>query len=635
MTMNLLKIVSKSIALICLAVLTVSAQTEPNWKIGFEEDVIWTKSTEANVLLVGTNDYKLYGFDTKSGTKLWESDIMLGAAKVKGPDMKNLGPERVFGDLISLLQDDEVAEIGQFIEIKYNDGFSKNYSIVNILTGKEVISPKLANMPAVKILGKEINTFNYSGTTYLPELRSVLFSASYVVDVKKDIWSEVTKLVALPSGKVTWETDAIAIDAYPFIAENGDLMLAGKTKIARLDGKTGKTVWEYNTPSKKETFERFDLSIDLSTGYFFEKRNNSGFLVAVNMQNGKKLWEVEMKLKEIPSMTATSYGVVIIDDGKFTLYDLANGNAKWSVKKIDGDVVDLGVNGIAVTSKGKQLKLLNKETGETIWDEKIAGISIDQICATGVMYTDDKGRLGLINYDGNKVWDKKGMLSVPSIRYRPFFDKELMLIEEDLYEVDLRQGDYKILIPGITNMFQGDESPEQIQLINGGYLLSSSNNMIMLNTDGSVRWSQYWKAPGMSLAAKIALRALQAAAAYAAAKSSMNSGLSRSPYGGATAQSKMYAEQASAWGGVMASAGASAQQKFKATLSKGDLVMVLTLVGEGGQKDASGLVKVDRTTGKELGSLLLSNKEPMYDYDAITGQIFYRADKKTIVSYTF
>jgi outer membrane protein assembly factor BamB len=334
-------------------------------------------------------------------------------------------------------------------------------------------------------------------------------------------------------------------------------------------------------------------------------------------------------------MTATSYGVVVIDDGKFTLYDLASGQSKWSVKKIDGDVVDLGANGIAVTSKGKQLKLLNKEDGETIWDEKISGISIDQICATGIMYTDDKGRLGLINYDGSKVWDKKGMLSVPSMRYQPYFDKELMLIDGDLYEVDLRKGDYKVLVAGLSKMFQGDESPERIQLVNDGYLVTSSNNMFMFNTDGTVRWQQYWKAPGMSLAAKIALRALQAAAAYAAAKSSMNSGMSRSPYGGATAQSKMYAQQADAWGGVMASAGAAAQKKFKATTTKGDIVMVLTIVGEGNQKDASGLVKVDRTTGKELGRLLLSDKEPMYDYDAITGQIFYRADKQTIMSYTF
>jgi outer membrane protein assembly factor BamB len=621
--------------LLCSVWRPVSAQTEPIWKTAFDGDVVYTKSTEVGILLVGTSDFMLYGIESSSGKKLWQTELLKGASKVKGPDMKNLGAERVFTELMEILEDEEVPEIGQFAEVKYNDGFSKNYFVLNIKTGQEVVSPKLANMPVQKVLGKEINTFNYNGTAYLPELRSVLFSASYVVDVKKDIWNEVTKLVALPSAKVTWETDAIAIDAFPFITENGDMILAGKTKIARLDGKTGKTKWEYNTPSKKETFESFDLSLDLTTGYFFEKRNNNGYLVAVNMQNGGKLWEVEMKLKVIPSMTATGYGVVVIDDGKFTLYDLANGKPKWSVKKIDGNVVDLGTNGIAVTSKGKQLKLLNKETGETIWDEKISGIAIDQICATGIMYTDDKGRLGLINYDGNKVWDKKGMLSVPSLRYRAFFDKELMLIDGTLYEVNLLKGDYKVLVAGLSKMFQGDESPEQIMLIEGGYLITSSNNMIMLETDGKVRWQQYWKAPGLSMAAKIALRAVQAAATYAAARSSVSSGMSRSPYGAETAQSKAYAQQADAWNAVAGMAGAMAQQKFKATLSKGDIVMVLSLVGEGGQKNASGLVKVDRRTGSELGRLLLSDKEPMYDYDAITGQIFYKSDKKTIVSYKF
>ena len=61
------------------------------------------------------------------------------------------------------------------------------------------------------------------------------------------------------------------------------------------------------------------------------------------------------------------------------------------------------------------------------------------------MYRDIKGRLGLIDYEGNLVWDKKGMLEVPSVRYRPEFTKELMYIDGDLYEVDLLNGDYKVL----------------------------------------------------------------------------------------------------------------------------------------------------------------------------------------------
>ena len=80
-------------------------------------------------------------------------------------------------------------------------------------------------------------------------------------------------------------------------------MLPGSTQIARMDPKTGDVKWTYNTSDKKQVFESFDLSLDLSTGYFFEKRKNSGALSALDMNSGQKLWEQELKLKVVPTMS--------------------------------------------------------------------------------------------------------------------------------------------------------------------------------------------------------------------------------------------------------------------------------------------------------------------------------------------
>lgn len=604
------------------------------WQLDFEKEIAWNQITESGILLVGTNDMSLHGIDSRDGNKLWSNDILKSARAVKGADGKKQDPEVLFDQFVSVIEDAEYPEMGDFIEVRYTDNATiKNYAIINIQNGEEVISPRKAEMPITKFLGKEMATFNYNGTGYIPELRMVIISAVWQdVMAKGTPWYQMTKMVELPSAKVIWESDQISSENFPFVVDE-DIILPGKFKIARMEAKTGKIKWEYNTSLKNQTFEKFDLSLDLSTGYFFEKKKNSGTLSAVDMDSGKKFWEQEMKLKNVPSLTAMSYGVVTKDDTNLRLYDLKTGTEKWKVKKVDGTVIDLGDKGIAITQKAKRLILLDPKTGNAIWDEKISGINIDRIVGNGIMYSDAKGRLGVIQYDGKKIWDKKGMLDVPSVRYQVALGRELMYIGGDLYDVDLFSGDYKVLVGKLDKQFEGDEEPSSIELVDDGYLISSSQNLFMFEPDGSLRWKNYWEAPGMSMAAKIALRVGQAAMIAMAASSAMESSRHRTAYGGDTYYSKMYAQQADDLAKGASMLGDEAKKLFTASKSKGDIKMILSRVGAGGQSKSSGLVKVDKSTGEELGTLQLGDKEPIYDFDPYSGQVFFKADKKQIISY--
>ncbi|MEQ8711814.1 MAG: PQQ-binding-like beta-propeller repeat protein [Cyclobacteriaceae bacterium] len=622
--------------LLMLSIVSVSTAQDALWQLDFEKEVVWTKITESGILLIGTSDRTIHGVDSRDGNILWSNDILRASNPLRGADGKKLEDSQAFDQFVNVLEDPDYPELGDFIEVKFSDFVaSANYAVINIQTGEEVMSPEKANMPVTKFLGKERATFNFNGTTYIPELRMVLISASWIdYMVKGQPEYNLTKMVSLPDAKVIWETDEIAVDGYPYVTENGDIIMPGKKKIARMNAKTGAIKWSFEVEDKKQTFESFDLSLDLATGYFFEKKNNKGALVAHDMATGARLWEAEMKLKDVPQMNAMGYGVVTVDSKNFTLYDAANGSIKWEKKKLDGYTVDLGDMGILVTAKEKFLALLNKETGEEIWEEKISGISIDQVIGRGIMYSDAKGRLGLISYEGEKVWDKKGMLEVPNLRYRPTFTTELLYIEGDLYEVDLEEGDYRLMIEKMEkNVFEGEDGPSAIEYVDGGYLFSNSNELIMLDPDGSVRWQKFWAPPGMSLAAKIALKTAQVAMYAMAASASAQSAQHKSPYGGDTYYSKMYAEQAAAWAVAGAMVGSEARKKFTATVSKGDDMLLLTKVGEGGQKNSSGLLKVDKRTGEELGTLLLGDKKPTYDYDALTSTVFFKADNKQIICY--
>jgi len=611
---------------------SVTAQ-EALWQLDFEKEVEWNKITDVGVLLVGTSDMMLRGIDSRDGNIMWETDIMKGARGVKGADGKRQEVNALFDQFLSVMYDEEIPEISDYIEIKYTDYAAfKNYAVLNIQTGEEVISPRQAGMPVVKLFGKDMPTFNFNGTGYLPGQRAVIISGTWNDPKDKENPEKfLTKLVDLPSAEIRWESNLIAVNVMPIESADGNLVLGHSRKIAKMDAGNGNVMWEFDVTEKKQTFESFDVSLDLTKGYFFERVKKNGQLTALDLESGSRLWTTEIKLKEVPQMFAMGDGVVVVDEKFLNLYDLKTGALKWKTKKATGIVVDLGEPGIAVAARGVRLMLLDKQTGEIKWDERVKGIGIDRIAAKGIMYTDAKGRLGLITYGGEKVWDRKGMLEVPEVRYQPTFDKELIYCAGGLYEVDLMEGDYKVLKENIDKEFTEDEIPSNLELIEGGYLLSASNNLMMLETDGSVRWHESWNIPDMSVAAKIALRALQVVAVAASASASYSS--SQSGYG--SFESKYYQAQAENWANIAGAAGDEARKKFTASRSKGNLQIILAIVGKGGQKKGSGLVKVDKRTGEELGSMVLGDKEPIYDYDPISGQVFLKSDKKQLISYSF
>jgi outer membrane protein assembly factor BamB len=624
---------SKALLISFLFVLIISPvlAQEALWQLNFEKEVEWSQITESGILLAATSDMMLKGIDSQNGQIVWESDIMKGAKGVKGADGKKQEVSVLFDTHLRVLEDDEFPEMSDYIGIKYTDNVAfKNYAIINIMTGEEIMSPRKAQMPLTKLFGKEMPTFNYNGTGYFPEIRAAVISGSWT-DFSQKGNPEVmlTKVIDLPSGIIRWETDKIAVDARPIVTPDGNLLMGGKRTIAKLNAYTGDIMWEFNTTDKKQTFESIDVSLDLTSGYFFEKTKNSGQLTALNLNTGQREWTLDIKLKIVPQMFAISDGVVVVDEKFLTFYDLKTGKEKWQSKKVSGIVVDLGQYGIAVVAKGKRLKLLDRNTGETIWDENVKGINIDQVCAKGIMYSDIKGRLGLITYTGEKVWNKKGMLEVPSVRYKPDYSKELMYIEGKLYEVDLVEGDYRVLKDNIDKTFAEKEVPSKIEFLEGGYLVSSASNLMMLETEGDLRFHKFWDAPERSLAGKIIHRAVQTLSYAMAAANSYNAQY------GSSGMSKFYQNQADTFNDAGDKAGEEARKRFTATKSKGNIQVVLAIVGKGGQKEGSGFVKVDKRTGEDLGTMQTGDKEPVYDYDVYSGQVFLKRDKKLIISYTF
>jgi outer membrane protein assembly factor BamB len=616
--------------LILLGTRTLAFAQEPQWKLTLEKGVEWTKYTPNKILLVGSTDWGLHGVDAATGKLLWSNEDLYNSAKaLKGPDGKKLG---YTADLIQVLEDPNDPKISDFALVKYTDNIMvKNFVVINIRTGEVVISPKMAGMPVVKVIGPEVATFNYDGSGYIPELKGILITASFVDMYQAGKpYVQISKFINLETGKIAWESDQFSSIFLPVVTDDNNLLFIGEKTSAKINAKTGAPIWTFEVADKKNNFEAFDANIRLTEGYFYQKKGNQGVVSAVELGSGKVLWEKPLATKDAPILKAENFGVIVADEKNFTLMEAANGNTKWTAKKLSGIVVDLGKDrGIAVGEKDKYLTVLDKNTGAEKWSQKIKGIQIDQMTGAGIMYRDEEGSIGLIDFDGNLKWGSKEMIKGPGVlRAKASLDKEFFYSDEKVYAVNLVTGEKKVIVDKVE--FGEKETPDFLEFTGSNFVLSSSQNMMGFDESGRVLFQQHWASPKISLAGRIALRTLQVAMVAMAAANAYAEGYTTGAMGYQSSISRQYGIQREFFEDMSGAFGQAANQRFKASISRGVYNFILTDVGEG-----VGLVKVDKISGKEVGKIVLNDKEPVYDSDPENGMIFYKPTKKEVYGYTF
>jgi outer membrane protein assembly factor BamB len=618
------------IMLMAWAIGIESFAQEPAWKLSLEKGVEWTKYTPNKILLVGSSDWGLHGVDASTGKLLWSNDDLYNSAKaIKGPDGKKVG---YTPDLIRVLEDPTDPKISDFAIVKYTDDILvKNFVVINIRTGELVINPKMAGMPVVKIVGPEQATFNYYGSDYIPELKGVVLTASYVDMYKAGKpYTQITKFIDLETGKLAWESDQFSSIFLPVVTEDNQLLFIGEKTSAKINAKTGEPFWTFEVADKKNNFEAFDANIHLTEGYFYQKKGNQGVVTAVDLASGKALWEKPLSSKDAPVLTAENFGVIVADEKNFTLMEAETGNTKWSAKKLSGIVVDLGKDyGIAVGEKDKYLTVLDKNTGVEKWSQKIKGIKIDQLTGAGIMYLDEEGSIGLFGFDGSPVWDKKDLIQGPGVlRAKPSLDQEVFYADGKVYHVNLATGQKKVIMDKVE--FGEKETPDNLEFTGSNFVLSSSQNMLGFDENGSILYQDHWASPKISLAGRIALRTAQVAMVAMASAAAYQQGATQGSSLAPSSISKQYGHQREFFEDMNSAFGQVANQRFKASSSKGVYSFILTDVGEG-----VGLVKVDKVSGKEQGKIVLNDKEPVYDSDPENGMIFYKPTKKEVFGYIF
>ena len=338
---------------------------------------------------------------------------------------------------------------------------------------------------------------------------------------------------------------------------------------------------------------------------------------------------------------------------RVNLLDPATGKGKWG-KRGNGISLKGGTTNyfpidnrvVVCTDAGKSalVYLFDLDTGALV-HEKPAKFSGD----LNGLYASSAGIVCLGSeetnlYDPNTgqfVW-KKPIRSTPELtdlrddRFYAFDVKSAALSQ-----LDLKSGQFKTL-GKFSGKFGGKERPVRLEARDSGLLLSSSQNLALVDYAGKTVYHQHFPAPTRSALVKAFYLAQGIRASIIAAQSYYVTGavaatsltpeyqeadpLARTIVGG---MGVAYADLAMQAHGVAAESFRRANQRFKATQELRDSMLVLV-------KDADGiaLLKVDKDSGAPQQRVDLGkDKTPQYTFDAFEDRLFLENGRSRLVGY--
>jgi hypothetical protein len=346
--------------------------------------------------------------------------------------------------------------------------------------------------------------------------------------------------------------------------------------------------------------------------------------------------------------------IILPDDGNKTminLFDYSTKMGKWG-KKAKGIPVKGGIYDYIGTDKGyvlvtrsgdkNFLNFLDPVQGLMTFEEplKINGTVVGIIPVT-------KGILFITTREINIMDPASGQFILPqSVATRPELtvekDKTIFAYdveEKKLVSIDMEKATVQI-ISGTPVVFEGKESPKNLELRENGIFLSSDQNVALIGYDGTQVYGNYFPAPrepdlkrallyAQSVrAAYISVNSYYAAEAFQSAAPRVND-----PATGALLQGvgAVYGQMGDAAADFAKASFQQANKRFKATLTGRDFLMILTQ-----NEKAIELVKVDKNTGKISGRVDLGrDRSPEYAVDDVTGQIYLKTAQTMISSYKF
>ena len=500
----------------------------------------------------------------------------------------------------------------------------------------------------------------------------------------------VTFVLDLVSGKTLFDSKGNGfslINSRDIILPENKLVVSGLRKrkgkigveysIAVFDLKTGN---EEYTITQKGSNNVTGVS-DIIDGKLIIPRKKG--IDAIDLASGNTLWTA--KVKNANSITARKDGIYAYQgnsNGKnTTIYKVdTNGNLAWKEgNKLKGKVrqTDYLSQGIALltdtSGKNPQSKIyfLDNNSGNDLWAKapKTKGlVSHFYTDKDGIIFGVASGGINMVKYNGTPLWKKplktgpsistlakteKGILYITSsdadivdentgksifgkkLKYKKSktvastFDQDknryLLSCSDGLYSIDGNAGTFEIIS---KPKFKEKEMPTSIEIRGDNILLSSSQNLMLLDSGGKEIYHQHYKSPTKSTFMKIVSGAIAISSVALASSAAYSAGTNRTSFGRYNNHGSRMNTYAKGFSQLGSASFSAMSKRFKVSAATPNDKFILTKLSSG-----VGLVKLNKDDGKKEKEILLKDKKPEYKIDAVERILYYKANKNTIYSF--
>lgn len=435
-----------------------------------------------------------------------------------------------------------------------------------------------------------------------------------------------------------------AVTGTPLLMKEYIIIPTSQGMIAK-KAQTGEVLWE----NKVKDISWMTTDVTEKEIYAFKvndaKTNTKIYKIG---SNGKDLWGDEQKVQGVVSnFQILPQGLAVVSDkdtagksilagrseSKIALLSSVNGEDLWDkAPKTKGfvqhfyvmndgilfGIYEGGIN--KVSFDGKTLFKKPLKTGENI-------LTMAQTPQGLIYITSEDANIVNLN-TGEQVWKKPlkyKRAGAISSTYDQKNGRYLISADDELFAVDENLGEVSTLA---KSKFDGKEDPSHVEIREDGILLTSDQNMMLLDWDGNSNWHEYYRAPGKSAMGAILAGVTAVASAAAAVSVQYSAEQNRNSLGRYTDRGEREAELAA---GLAQAAGMSVAEMFKrfnATAATENNQFILTKLDEG-----VGLVKLNKDTGTKEKEILLKDKKPEYQVDEWAGILYYKADNNSIYAY--
>ena len=417
---------------------------------------------------------------------------------------------------------------------------------------------------------------------------------------------------------------------------NGKLIIPRKKGIDAIDLSSGNTLWTASVKNVTSVNAKEDAI------YAYQANNNgkNTTIYKVN-SSGKTLWKEGNKLKgKVRQADYLSQGIAVLTDvagknpqSKIYFLDTNTGDDLWKkapktkgvvshfYTEEDGVIFGVGSGGI------NKIKF----DGTPLWRKPLkTGPSISTLAKTdkGILYITAKDADIVNETTGESVFGQKIKYKQSKAVASTFDAKNkrfLLSCSDGLYSIDGNSGKYKIIA---KPKFGEKEMPSSIEMRGDNILLSSSQNMMLLDKDGKQIYHEHFKSPTKSGFMKILSGAIAVTSMAMAASSAYNAGANRSAMGRYNSYGKQMDTYSKGFSQIAGASFGAMSKRFKASAQTKNDKFILTKL-----KSGVGLVKLDKDSGKTLKEILLKDKKPTYKVDDVERILYYKAGKSTIYAY--